>query len=109
MTNDIGQLTPAAAGYYNFPGFCVTYNFITYPKIIDEYSYKYKFYDTKMKRITDCKIYSPFSHFKGNRFEFKRIVGPKKMTQLRLVFQMTTKKSKLYLYIILKKQIITLI
>ena len=79
-------MTPAAAGYYNFPGFCVTYNFITYPKIIDEYSYKYKFYDTIMKRITDCKIYSPFSHFKGNRFEFKRIVGPKKMTQLRLVF-----------------------
>ena len=36
MRNDIGQLTPAAAGYYNFPG------------------------------------------FKGDRFEFKRIVGPKK-------------------------------
>ena len=45
---------------------------------MDEYSYKYKFYDTKMKRITHCKIYSPFSHFKGNGFEFKRIVGPKK-------------------------------
>ena len=76
--NDIGWLTSATAGYYNFPGFGVTYNFITYPKIIDEYSYKYKFYDTKMKRITDCKIYSPFSHFKGNGFEFKRIMGPKK-------------------------------
>ena len=36
MRNDIGQLTPAAAGYYNFPG------------------------------------------FKGDRFEFKRIVGPEK-------------------------------
>ena len=76
--NDIGWLTSATAGYYNFPEFGVTYNFITYPKIIDEYSYKYKFYDTKMKRITDCKIYSPFSHFKGNGFEFKRKVGPKK-------------------------------
>ena len=76
--NDIGWLTSATAGYYNFPGFGVTYNFITYPKIIDEYSYKYKFYDTKMKKITDCKIYSPFSHFKGNGFEFKRIMGPKK-------------------------------
>ena len=76
--NDLGWLTSATAGYYNFPGFGVTYNFITYPKIIDEYSYKYKCYNTKIKRITDCKIYSPFLHFKGNGFEFKRIVGPKK-------------------------------
>ena len=101
--NDIGWLTSATAGYYNFPGFGVTYNFITYPKIIDEYSYKYKFYDTKMKIVTNCKIYSPFSHFKRNGFEFKRIVGPKKMIQSRLVFLMITKKSKLYLYIILEK------
>ena len=85
------------AGYYNFPGFGVTYNVITYPKIIDDYSYKYKFFDTKMKRITDCKIYSPFSHFKGNGFEIKRLI------QSRLFFLTKTKKSKLYLYIILKK------
>ena len=31
-----------------------------------------------MKKITDYKIYSPFSHFKGNGFEFKRLIGPKK-------------------------------
>ena len=30
--NDIGWLISATAGYYNFPGFGVTYNFITYPK-----------------------------------------------------------------------------
>ena len=59
-----------------FPGFGVTYNFITYPKIIGEYSYKYKFYNTKMKKTADCKIYSPFLHFKGNGFEFKRLIGP---------------------------------
>ena len=29
-----------------------------------------------MKRITDCKIYSPFSHFKGNGFEFKGMIRP---------------------------------
>ena len=69
---------------------------------MDEYSYKYKFYDTKMKRITHCKIYSPFSHFKGNGFEFKRIVGHKKIIQSQ-IFLMIAKKSKLYLYIILKK------
>ena len=72
--NDIEWLISATARYYNFSGFGVTYNFITYPKIIDKYSYKYEFFDTKMKRITDCKIYSPFSHFKGNGFEFKTII-----------------------------------
>ena len=66
------------ADNYIFPEFGLTYNFITYPKIIDEYSYKYKFYDTKMKKITDCKICSALSHFKGNAFEFKRLIGPKK-------------------------------
>ena len=28
--------------------------------------------------IGDCKIYSPFSHYKENGFEFKRLIGPKK-------------------------------
>ena len=45
--NDIGWLTSRIADYYNVPGFGVTYNFITYLKIIDEYSYKYKFYELK--------------------------------------------------------------
>ena len=49
---------------------------------------------TKMKKITDCKIYSPFSHFKGNGFEFKRLIGPKKMIQSRLVFLIMIKKIK---------------
>ena len=30
------------------------------------------------KEIRDCKIYSPFSHYKGNGFEFKRLIGPKR-------------------------------
>ena len=70
--NRIGWMTSAIAGYFNFSGFGVTYNFILYPKTIDENSYKYKFYDTVEKKIRDCKIYSPFSHYKGNGFEFKR-------------------------------------
>ena len=76
--NDIGWMTSAVANYYNFSGFGVTYNLILYPKIIDEYSYKYKFYDTVKKNIRDCKIYSPLSHYKGNGFEFQRIIRPKK-------------------------------
>ena len=71
-------MTLYIADYYNFPGFGVAYNFITYPNIIDEYSYKYKFCNTKMKKITACRIYSPFSHFKGHGFEFKGLIGPKK-------------------------------
>ena len=76
--SDIGWLTSKIAPYYNFSGFGVTYNFITYPNIIDENCYNYKFYDTVDKKIKDCKIYSLFSHFKGNGFEFQRIIGPKK-------------------------------
>ena len=71
-------MTSSVANYYNFSGFGVTYNLILYPKIIDEYSYKYKFYAT-VKKTRDCKIYLPFSHYKGNGFEFQRIIGPKKM------------------------------
>ena len=76
--NDIGWMTSAIAGYINFPGFGVTYNFTLYQKTIEENSYKYKFYDTAEKNIRDCKIYSPFSHYKGNGFEFKRTIGPKR-------------------------------
>ena len=86
-------MTSAVANYYNFPAFGVTYNLILYPKIIDEYSYKYKFYDT-IKRIRDCKIYSPFSHYKGNGFEFQRIAGPKKNNLISVSLFDNNKKIK---------------
>ena len=57
-------MTSAIAEYFNFLGFGVTYNFIVYPKTINENSYKYRFYDTVEKTIRDCKIYSPFPHYK---------------------------------------------
>ena len=47
-----------------------------------------------MKKITDCKIYSPFSHSKGNGFEFKILIGPKKMIQSRFIFLIMIKKIK---------------
>ena len=56
----------------------MTYIFILYQKTINENSYKYKFYDTVEKTVRDCKIYSPFSYYKGNGFEFKRLIEPKK-------------------------------
>ena len=65
--NDIGWLTSYIADYYNFPGFGVTYNFITY---------------------------SPFSHFKGNGFDFKRLIGPKKFDTLTVSLFDNDKKIK---------------
>ena len=96
-------MTSATANYYNFSGFGVTYNFILFLKLIDKYSYKYKFYDTVEKKIRDCKIYSSLSHYKGNGFEFQRIIGPKRMIQSRSVFLIITKKLKPHLYVILEK------
>ena len=49
--NRIGWMTSAIAGYFNFSGFGVTYNFILYPKTIDGNSYKHKFCDTVEKKI----------------------------------------------------------
>ena len=100
-------MTSKIAPYYNFSGFGVTYNFITYPSIIDENCYKYKFFDTVDKKIKDCKIHSQFSHFKGNGFEFQRIIGSKKMIQFWLVFLIITKKLKPHLCIILMIKTIT--
>ena len=49
-----------------------TYRFKLYPKIIDNYSYKYKFWDTIEKTIRDGQIYSPYSQFLGKGFNFER-------------------------------------
>ena len=58
--NDIGWMTSAIAEYFNFSGFGVTYNFILYPKTIDENSYKYKFYDTIEKKLGIVKFIHHF-------------------------------------------------
>ena len=48
-----------------------TYRFKLYPKIIDNYSYKYKFWDTIEKKIRDGQIYLPYSQFVGKGFNFE--------------------------------------
>ena len=48
------------------------YSFKLDPKIIDNYSYKYKFWDTIEKIIRDRQIYSPYSQFLGKPFNFER-------------------------------------
>ena len=77
--NELGWLTSYISLPFNFYKLAGnTYNFILYPKTLDEYSCKYKFYDTVDKKIKDCKSYSPFSHFKGSGFEFQRLIGKDK-------------------------------
>ena len=51
-----------------------THRFKLYPKIIDNYSYKNKFWDTKEKTIRDGQIYSLYSQFLGKGFNFEREV-----------------------------------
>ena len=48
------------------------YQFKLYPQIIDQYSYKYKSWDTTEKKIRDCQIYSPFSKLIEKGFNFER-------------------------------------
>ena len=64
----------------------LTYHFILHPKILYDCCYYYKFYDTVEKKITDCQIYFPFSHFKGNGFEFKNIIGQDKKDTVAIRF-----------------------
>ena len=46
------------------------YNLVLDAKVIDDNSFKYKFFDTTDKRIKFAKIYSPFTHLK-NGLTFK--------------------------------------
>ena len=47
--------------------------FLSYPENMDLYSWKYKFYEIKDNQIKDCKISSPYTHFKNKEFEFQDI------------------------------------
>ena len=51
-----------------------TYRFELYPEIINNYSYKYKSWNTKEKTIRDGQIYSPYSQLLGKGFNFEREV-----------------------------------
>ena len=60
------------------------------------------------KKIRNCKIYSPFSHYKGNGFGFKRLIGPKKEEKISVSLFDAYKKIKTtllhnYRYMVLYK------
>ena len=77
--NDISYLTSELSYIYNRPDLApLTFDYVIQPKLFYEYCYKYKYFDTiEKKYIKDCKIYSPFSQFKGNGLEFERFITPK--------------------------------
>ena len=49
-----------------------SYRFKLYPQIIDQYSYKNKFWDTTEKRSRDCQICFPSSQLIEKGFDFER-------------------------------------
>ena len=61
-----------------------TYRFKLFPKIVNQYSYKYKFFDTVERKIRDCQIYSPYSQFIGKGFNFEREAIKSKALVVRL-------------------------
>ena len=61
-----------------------TYRFKLFPEIINQYSYKYKFFRYSRKKNRDCKIYSPYSQFIDKRFSFEREVIKNKALVFRL-------------------------
>ena len=51
---------------------------LSYPENMDLYSWINKFYDIKDNQIKDCKIFSPYMHFKNKGFEFQDIKKTKR-------------------------------
>ena len=75
---DIGYLTSQLSNIYDVPNIKnLTLNWVIQPSFFDVNCYQYKYFDTVEKKIKDCKIFSPFTLFKGNGFEFERFVPPK--------------------------------
>ena len=46
----------------------INFNIVLSAAHINLYSWHYKLYDVKEKKIRDCKIYSPYEHFKNRDF-----------------------------------------
>ena len=70
------------------------YRFKLYPEIIDNYSYKYKFWDTKEKTIRYGQIYLPISQFLGKGFNFEREV----LKGLNLIVQLNEDQNLIEFY-----------
>ena len=74
----------------------LTYNWVIQPTLFDENCYKYKYFDTVDKKIKDCKIFSPFSLFKGNGFEFERSIPLKNKDNVSIRLYENNEKNHFY-------------
>ena len=72
------------------------YKFILNSEIVDRYSYKYKFWDTKEKKVRDCKIYSPYSQLLGKGFNFER----KEIKGMNLIVRLNEEQTLLESYLL---------
>ena len=67
------------------------YKFILTSEIVDRHSYKYKFWDTKEKKIRDCKSYLPYSQLLGKGFIFER----KEIKDMNLIVRLNEEQTLL--------------
>ena len=80
---------------FDFPDFVgLTYNFILHLNNLNDNCFNYKFFDTVEKKIRDCKIYSPFSHFRNNGSEFQRIIPPSGKENISIRLYENNKKTQ---------------
>ena len=79
---DIDSLNLTTASYITSSSGVI--NFERTPQDIENYSYKYKFWDIKDKEIKDGKIYSPYSQLIAKGFSFlkKGMIGMPLITRL---------------------------
>ena len=80
--NDINYLLLKTLWYVKNMNY--TYRFKLFPEIINQYNYKYKFFNTVEKKIRDCQIYSPHSQFIGKGFNLEREVVKSKALVVQL-------------------------
>ena len=67
--NEVGDIQSALTDNFHIPNIApLTYKFVLDPKVLENNTFKYKFYN-----VSDQKIYSPFSHFKNNGFLFRGV------------------------------------
>ena len=64
--NDLGYLTSFLTDNYYFPNLAPqSYNLVLDSNVVDDNSFKYRFFDTTDNRVKFAKIYSLFSHLKS--------------------------------------------
>ena len=105
--NDIGFLTTSAnKNLFNLPFVDNTYHFILFLHTYILYMIillAIIFLIPLKKKIRDCRIYLPFSHFKNNGFEFQRILPPSGKENISIRLYENKKKIKQFLCMIIKK------